>query len=138
MARAGATPRGAALAGAATALATVGCGSSETSGTSADAPTTTAAPAVQGVTLRNITDEGDPVEGGKFVIGLEAETESGLNPITSQLAASGHYSKLAASGDDSVCMAASPGSTARAGAGGPAGPGRGDPGQGQPRFLQPL
>jgi peptide/nickel transport system substrate-binding protein len=82
--------RGAALAIAATALATVGCGSSETSGSSADAPTTTAAPAVQGVTLRNMGDEGEPVEGGKFVIGLEAETESGLNPITSQLAASGH------------------------------------------------
>lgn len=82
--------RAAALAVAATAVATVACGSNDTVGDSGAAPTTTEAPVPEGVVQRNMGEEGEPVEGGKFVIGLEAETESGLNPIVGQFAASGH------------------------------------------------
>jgi peptide/nickel transport system substrate-binding protein len=75
---------------AATTVASVACGSSGDT-TSANGPTTTVAGTPQGVVTRNIVaDEGDPVEGGKFVFALEAETESGLNPIVGQFAASGH------------------------------------------------
>jgi peptide/nickel transport system substrate-binding protein len=72
------------------ALAAAGCASGTEAG-SGDATTTTAPPASQGVTVRNMGDEGEPVDGGRFVMGLEAETESGLNPIVGQFAASGHY-----------------------------------------------
>ena len=89
---AGAPRRGhrlAAVAIAAAVLAAAGCGSSSNSA-SGSASTSTTTPTPEGVVLRNMGDEGDPIEGGKFVIGLEAETESGLNPIGGQFAASGH------------------------------------------------
>jgi peptide/nickel transport system substrate-binding protein len=82
--------RGLAVLVAGAALTAAGC-SSTTETESGSAPSTTAAPAPEGVTIRNIADEGAPVDGGKFVMGLEAETEGGLNPIVGQFAASGHY-----------------------------------------------
>ena len=72
------------------ALAAAGC--SATSEETATDPGTPEVTTPAGIEIRNIPDdEGEPVDGGKLVFGIEAETESGLNPITGQFAASGHF-----------------------------------------------
>lgn len=79
-----------ALAVVGSALAAVGC-----SATSDEAATDAGTPEVttpSGIEIRNMDeDEGEPVDGGKLVFGIEAETEGGLNPISGQFAASGHF-----------------------------------------------
>ena len=72
------------------ALAAVGC--SATSDDAATEPTTPEVTTPTGIEIRNMDEaEGEPVDGGKLVFGIEAETEGGLNPISGQFAASGHF-----------------------------------------------
>jgi peptide/nickel transport system substrate-binding protein len=63
------------------------CGGSSQSDDETDG-TTSAAP-VEGVA--GPPDGADPIEGGAFVMAIEAETATGWNPVNSPLAVSGHY-----------------------------------------------
>jgi ABC-type transport system substrate-binding protein len=79
------------------ALILAGCGGDDDGGDdSADGgPSEDVEEATQGETTEiTIASEGDPVEGGSLVYGLEAETD-GWNPVTARWAVSGHTVAMA-------------------------------------------
>jgi peptide/nickel transport system substrate-binding protein len=69
-------------------LALGACGTDDKADTGSSTNADSTLPA--GVTTQNLGEEGTPTDGGKVVVALESDTDSGFNPASSQWANSGH------------------------------------------------